>query len=128
VQNKVVVHVIGSKILKGTTADFSPNKGVFHLHERELGVHLEIRISHLKAVYFVKTFEGRPEYNEKTDVERIGCGKKIRINFKDGETQIGYTQGYTPDRPGFVVFPADPESNNERIFVVTASTSNIEFL
>ena len=82
----------------------------------------------LKAVYFVKTYEGRPAYNERTDIERIGFGKKIKILFKDGETQIGYTQGYTPNRSGFIVFPADPESNNERIYVVTAATSKIEFI
>lgn len=127
-QNKVVVHFVGSTILKGTTADFFPNREVFHLLERNLGVNIEVRVSSLKAVYFVRTYEGRPEYDEKTDVERAGLGRRIRILFKDGETQIGYTQGYAPNRSGFFVFPADPESNNERIYVVTAATDKVEFI
>jgi hypothetical protein len=39
----------------------------------------------------------------------------------------GYTSGYSPDRPAFFVFPADPQSNTERIFVVTAATGHVEF-
>jgi len=127
-QNKVVVHIVGGKILKGTTANFFPNREVFHLQEKENGENLEISVSILKAVYFVKAFEGSPEYDERTNMARVGCGRKIKIYFKDGETQIGYTQGYTPGRSGLFVFPVDPESNNERIYIVAASTSKIEFL
>lgn len=128
VQNKVVVHIVGGKILKGTTADFFPNRDLFHLHDQERNENIEIRMNTLKAVYFVKTYEGRPDYAEKTDVERIGCGKKIKIIFRDGETQVGYTQGYAPNRPGFFVFPADPECNNDRIYVITAATRKVDFL
>jgi len=125
-QNKVVVHLVDGRILKGTTADFFPNKEVFHLQVREQSENLEIRVATLKAVYFVKTFEGRPEYNEKSNVERSGCGRKVTIYFKDGETQFGYTQGYAANRPGFFVFPADPESNNDRIYIMMAATSRID--
>lgn len=61
-------------------------------------------------------------------MERTGLGKKIQVDFKDGEILVGYSQGFTPNRPGFFVFPADPESNNDRIFVFTAATKAVCFL
>jgi hypothetical protein len=125
--NKVVLQFVGGKILKGTTEDFFPNKETFHLKDNETGANTQINFPNLKAVFFVKSFTGNPAYQEKTDVERAGFGKKIRVVFNDGETQIGYTQGFAPNRPGFFVFPADPDSNNERIFVITRSTREVQF-
>jgi hypothetical protein len=127
-QNKVVVHMADGALLKGTTADFFPNKATFHLQEEGAGESHSIDVASLKAVYFVKSFAGRSDYREKPDVERAGCGRKIKISFNDGEIQFGYTQGYAPNRAGFFVFPADPESNNDRIYVITAATGKVELL
>jgi hypothetical protein len=60
-------------------------------------------------------------------MERPGLGKRIQVKFKDGEVLIGYTSGYSPDRTGFFVFPSDPDSNNEKVFVMTAATANVSF-
>jgi hypothetical protein len=127
-QNKIIVRFTDGKILKGTTADLFPNKAVFHLQEMESGTLQEIDIHHLKAVYFVKSFEGDPGYQEKDDIERVGLGRKIKVHFKDGETLVGYTQGYSPNRDIFIVFPSDPDSNNEKVFVVTQATSKVCFV
>lgn len=127
-QNQIIVRFSDGKILKGTTADLFPNKTVFHLQEKDGGSLQEIDIFRLKAVYFVKSFEGRPDYTERTDAERVGLGRKIKVHFKDGETLVGYTQGYAPNRDIFIVFPCDPESNNEKVFVVTKSTDVVSFL
>jgi hypothetical protein len=61
-------------------------------------------------------------------MERRGFGRKMRVLFRDGETIIGYTQGFSPARQGFILFPGDPGSNNDRIFIVTAATEEINFL
>jgi hypothetical protein len=127
-QNTVVVHLPGGALLKGTTQNFFPNKDKFHLTDRDTGEIREIPLAGLKAVFFVKDFAGDPNYQERVDGERSGLGKRIQVNFKDGETLVGYSQGYTPNRPGFFVFPADPESNNDRIFVLTAATVSVRFL
>jgi len=87
----------------------------------------EIKVADLKGVFFVKTFEGNPARHERTDLERAGMGKRIQVNFKDGEVLIGYTSGYSPGRVGFFVFPADRESHTEKIFVVTDATTNVTF-
>ena len=114
--------------MKGETNDFFPNKDFFHLVCKGSGETLEIDLFELKAIYFVKTFEGNPDYNERHDIERAGFGKKIQVQFKDSETVIGYTQGFSPNRPGFFLFPVDASSNNDRIFIVNSSTEEIGFI
>ena len=126
--NTVVLHFNTGIIQKGTTDDFFPNKDMFHFRENDRGEIREIRLGDLKAVYFVKNFDGDPNYQERDDVARVGFGKKIRVNFKDGETQVGYTQGFSPDRIGFFVFPVDPASNNDRVFVVKSATDKVQFI
>jgi small nuclear ribonucleoprotein (snRNP)-like protein len=127
-QNRIIVRFTDGKILKGTTVDLLPNKSVFHLSENDSGAVHKIDIVNLKAIYFVKSFEGNRDYQEKSDSERVGLGKRIRVSFRDGETLVGYTQGYSANRSLFIVFPCDPESNNEKVFVVTGATDNVAFV
>lgn len=126
--NKVVLNYNGRAVRKGTTDNFSPMKEQFHVKDHATGEMFEVTFAALKAVYFVKSFEGDPAYAENAEAVRTGFGRRIRIVFKDGETQFGYTQGFSPSRPGFFVFPVDEGSNNERIFVITASTREITFV
>lgn len=125
---KIVVRFADGRVVKGTTEDLAANKVLFHLTEAETGKRYEISTEELKAIFFVKSFQGNPEHREKLDVERVGLGKKIKVSFKDGETIVGYTQGFSPARATFIVFPCDPESNNEKVFVVTAATAKVEFI
>jgi len=126
-QFQVVVHFADGRLLKGHATDFFPNKETFHLEEKGSGETNEIKVSELKGVFFVKTLQGNPAHHERKDLERPGMGKRIQVKFEDGEVLIGYTSGYSPDRPGFFVFPSDPESNNEKVFVVTAAATNVSF-
>jgi|ERR1039457_138038 small nuclear ribonucleoprotein (snRNP)-like protein len=127
-QNKIIVRYTDGKLLKGTTADLFPNKAIFHIKEHDSDAIQEINITYLKAVYFVKTYEGDPDHHERNDIERVGMGKKIEVSFKDGETLVGYTQGYSPVRDIFIVFPSDPDSNNEKVFVIAKETSKVTFI
>jgi len=132
-QNKIVIRYPDGRLEKGTTTDFFPNKDTFHL--APVGMQpgskpLEIRISDLKAVFFVRDFTGNRDYNDRKefDPSKPAVGRKIKVVFKDGELMVGTTQGYQPNRPGFFVVPADEKSNVERCFVVTASTKEVAFL
>lgn len=127
-QNQIIIHFNDGKILKGTTADLFPNKRIFHLKDKDTGLIQEIDVFLLKSIFFVKSFEGNAGYQERSDIERTGLGKKITVHFKDGEILVGYTQGYTPNRDIFIVFPSDPNSNNERVFVVTHATDKVSFV
>lgn len=135
--NKVVARYKDGLIIKGKTCDFNPNKTIFHV-ELESGdvvkVDMEtlkivkINTEELKAAFFVKDFKGKAEYAESYSDVIAGAGKKIRIDFADGEVIIGHALNYSPDRDGFFVIPADLQSNNERIFVILSATKKITFL
>lgn len=127
-QNKIVIRYADGKIKKGTTEDFFPNKDIFHIKDNDNGEYREINIKDLKAVFFVKSFEGNSKYQERADSERVGLGRKIIVQFKDREKLVGYTQGFSRDRAGFIVFPSDPNSNNDKVFVVTAATDKVDFV
>ena len=91
---------------------------------------LDVYVNVLKAVFFVKDFNGDSQYQEKKtfDTVKPAVGKKIKVVFKDGEELVGTTQGYQPGRPGFFVFPADPGSNMDRVFVFSAATRMVSFV
>jgi hypothetical protein len=52
----------------------------------------------------------------------------VEITFTDGETLVGSTLGYDPKRPGFFIFPADPESNNARVFALSKAVRLVRYL
>ena len=76
-------------------------------------------------MFFVRDFAGDPKRHEARGFDRattdISRGKKIAIRFKDGEMIFGFTLTYMPDRSGFFFTPADPASNNLRIYVLTSA-------
>jgi hypothetical protein len=125
--NKVVVRFKDGSIMKGKTNDFFPNKTSFHL-ETLNGETKTIDVEKLKAFFWVKDYEGNKNYDEDYEDEIAGTGRKIIVKFSDGESIIGYTLGYSPDRQGFFMTPADLKSNNQRIFVIKSASEKIEFI
>lgn len=125
--NKVVVRFKDGVIMKGQTSDFFPNKKEFHL-EVQTGEIVSINTEQLKAVFFVKDLEGDKNRKDMYDDIIAGGGRKIEVQFADGEVIVGFSQGYSPDRIGFFFIPADKKGNNDRIFVVTSATKKITFL
>lgn len=125
--NKVVVKFKDNTVAKGKTSDFFPNKVQFHLEDMN-GEIAEISIEDLKAIFFVKDFDGNKDHQDNYNDEIAAGGRKLKVLFMDGETVVGYTLGYSPDRQGFYMTPADLKGNNERIFVVKSATEKIEFL
>jgi len=129
---KVVVRYVDGRVVKGTTQDFFPNKDRFHLlsDTTVLEEPAEVLIRDLKAVFFVKDFGGNPGYNERKEYNNgdKAQGRKVEILFVDGEKLVGSTLGYDPNRLGFFLFPVDPESNNMRVFAVTAAVKNVRYI
>ena len=128
--NKVVVRFSDGRVQKGTTEDFYPNRPAFHIRPLGGSVMLDVRCKDLKAVFFVRDFAGDPKRHETRGFERattdISRGKKIAIRFKDGELIFGFTLTYMPDRNGFFITPADPASNNLRIYVLIQAAREIK--
>ena len=127
VSNRVVIRFKDNSVLKGTTSNFFPNKDRFHLEQLN-GQRIEVRIEELKAIFFVKDFDGNKDRKDNYGDKVAGGGRKISVTFADGETILGYTLGYSEDRSGFYLNPADLKANNERIFVVKSATQKIEML
>jgi hypothetical protein len=128
--NKVAIRYKNGRVLKGRTHDFMPGKPLFHLHTEESPQAVDIKMEELKAVFFIKDFEGRPEYSEvKIFPEKhpTSKGRKIAVLFTDGELLTGFTLAYDPKRPGFFMMPTDEMSNNERIYVVKSAVKEVGF-
>jgi hypothetical protein len=129
---KVVVRYANGKVLKGYTQDFFPNKDRFHLFPTDktdaLGV--DVFVKDLKAIFLVRDFVGNPQYVERKRYinGEKPSGRKIEVIFRDGELIVGSTLGYDRNRPGFFVLPADPKSNNVRIFVVASAVTQVRQL
>lgn len=125
-ENKVIAHYTDGTLLKGTTLDFFPGRPVFHLMEDCGDIH-EVAIDELKAVFFVHTLEGNAARPERRGFfTRYTQGKKVMVEFADGETLFGYTLSYSKRGLGFFMFPGDPDSNNIKIFVVHRSTRRVK--
>ncbi len=127
--NRVVVHLMDGEVLKGTAMDFFPNRPTFLLKPLDAEEPVEIRCEWIKAIFFVKSFEGdhrrRDLRSFMAGPPQAAKGSKIAVHFKDGELLTGYCMNYTPGREGFVVFPADPKSNNLRVYVAAAATAEV---
>lgn len=130
---KIVVRFVDGRVIKGSTQDFSPNKPLFHLHPYDANVSnegIEIFVKDLKAVFFVRDFEGNAQHKERKqflDGERPS-GRMVQITFADGEVLVGTTLGYDPKRQGFFLFPADSEGNNMRIYAVSKAIRKFHYL
>ena len=129
----VVVHFKDGRLLKGFTHDFTPMKDAFHLtseQSKDRGSEYEINFADLKAIFFVKTLEGNKDYAEKKKFEEVDTsglkGLKIKVVFFDGEIIRGISLGYSKSSKGFFVIPVDPESNNERIYVISDALREVK--
>ena len=127
--NHVVAHLLDGTLLKGTTEDFSANRLSFHVYEPGDSKASEVLCKQLKAVFFVKDLSGNPDRRDIPGFIRgpgeTNQGKKVGVRFKDKETIFGYTLSYSRERSGFFLTPADPGSNNLRVYVLTAATLEV---
>lgn len=129
---KVVARYTNGRVIKGFTQDFFPNKDRFHLYPaaKPSGEATEVLVKELKAIFFVQDFVGNRLYKErKKYIEgEQPSGRKVEVTFIDGEVLVGSTLGYDPSRPGFFFFPADPKSNNIRVFAVSTAVKKVRYL
>ncbi|MBN2419863.1 MAG: hypothetical protein JXL81_10795 [Deltaproteobacteria bacterium] len=125
--NQIVIHSKNGNIKKGNTNDFLPNKATFHLTRREGDIE-EIKVDECKAIFFVKDLDGDKDYKYAYGDVIPGGGKKVNVDFNDGESIVGYALGYSADRQGFFITPADVSGNNQRVYAVTSSVKKVTFL
>ncbi len=90
----------------------------------------EVAYDDLKAVFYVKNLEGREDYHDRKEFtsDSPKTGEKVEVKFEDGELLRGRVINYDEEKQGFFLNPADPDSNDEKIFVVFNALEEVNFL
>ena len=118
--NNVVARFRDGRVLKGSSLDAHSPKPTFHLKTPD-GPMQELAREEMKAIFFVRSFDGDPDRDDSTDVDpedrRARGMKAVRVTFEDDEVIVGLTAHFPVTRPFFFVLPVDADSNNIRILV-----------
>jgi hypothetical protein len=118
---RVVVRYADGRVLKGY-ADFDPEQPTFPLlpPDDPDAENVEVAVADLKAVFFVRSFDGDPGHDESKDLyqSRPPDTRKVSVRFQDGEELVGHTRQLDRHRSGLFFTPLDPRSNNVRVFAV----------
>jgi len=131
-ERKIVVHTQKGSIHKGVTHDFEPGASKFHLLPAEGGgVPIELSVSELKALFYVKDYIGNRHFvARKAFDEGHWEGRRAVVTFSDGEEIWGTLAEGADDEDGagFYFIPADKEDNNVRIFVVRSAMKELRLV
>lgn len=127
---KVVIRFNDGKLVKGWTEDTpARNDEMVITPAEDPESTLKIKLRNAKAIFFVKSFDGAPERSKPSGFPSDSCAAKshVLVEFKDGEHLWGCASGHVlPTMAGnFYVSPADPASNNERVYVVSGGVASV---
>lgn len=129
--SRVVARYRDGRMLKGTTINFRPEIPHCHIDpvDRPYGEGERVDFKDLKALFFVRDLRGNPAHEERKEfVHPPGYGRRVCVEFTDGEKMVGVVHALDRKKPGFFLFPADPASNNERVFAIFEAVRAIEYL
>jgi hypothetical protein len=124
--HKIVVHYLDGSLLKGHARFFFHHQMHLLIQTME-GEEQLIPFSAVKAVFFVRSFTGDRHRHDKKDFVpgSPSFGQMVRVTFLDGEVIPGRSMNYRPEDRGFYLKPADPESNNQIIYVPQSSVREV---
>lgn len=133
-RQKIILRFVDGRIIRGYIGKFSPSDESVSI-EDELSNNQIVKISDLKAIFFVKSFEGDKKYSDrKAFTQPTVSGKRVFVRFFDGESMMGYIEGKLPwekgffleqKKGGFFLVPVDNRSNNTKVFVVAGSVQDV---
>lgn len=125
---KVVARYLDGRLVKGYTFDFGPAQPRFHVFAESSasGASTQVLLRDLKALFFVRDLAGDPARHDATKFPPgAATGPHVEVRFRDGELMVGTVEGSATDSPGFFLVPADPGSNNLRVYVLAAATRSV---
>src|SRR5580765_8195048 len=90
---RVVVRYADGRVLKGY-ADFDPEQATFLVAPLEDSESdgVEVAVADLKAVFFVRSFDGDPAHDESKELyqTRPAGPRKVSVQLRDGEGVVGH--------------------------------------
>jgi hypothetical protein len=135
---KIVAHLRDGKLVKGYADLPLPTDAAgvvgtvpvslpkqLHIEATESGKKHSVSLTSLKALFFVKSFQGNSQYaeikffNGEPKVE----GLWVHLTFHDNEKIEGIVHNSLAflTEPGFLMKPPDPNSNNQAVYVLKES-------
>ncbi len=123
---KVVVRLQDKTLLKGKISNFSPFHSFFQLDLLN-GDSVLVKIDKIKAMFFVKSFDGNKHYKYKYEDNLSWIGDKITLKFRDGEKMVGYSQHFDFTPKGYFITPADVNGNNTYVFASKSAIDSMSF-
>jgi hypothetical protein len=142
---KVVARLRGGKLIKGYVEAF-PITDFDELIQKDpwtlplqMGIRsaessetLSVPLNTLKALFFVRSFNGSKDYEEVKFFEKNPPirGLWVQVKFYDNEFIEGVVRNslhYLVD-PGFFLKPPDPKGNNEILYVIKESLAAFHVL
>lgn len=128
--NRVVVRYADGRLRKGFVRDFLASRGIVEVWpspDAPPTTRVVVPFHQLKAIFFVRDFEGDASYAGGASSATNARGRKIAVTFLDGEQLTGVTLTYKPEAVGFLVTPLDAQDNNTQVFVVSQSIRHVQF-
>jgi hypothetical protein len=138
---KIVAHLRTGKLLKGyadlplPTEKGGPIASAPIALPKQLAIEVSgndrkhlVPLTSLKALFFVKSFEGNSQYAEIKffNVEPKVEGLWVHLTFHDGEKIEGIVHNSLAFvvEAGFLMKPPDPNSNNQAVYVLKESLTH----
>ena len=129
-RHNLVVRYVDGRIEKGICFMLNPKESRFVLECVDaqgitINKTVKVRFSEIKALFTVKSFDGKFDKHER-HAEYTPGGSKVFVKFKDGEVIEGITlQAYNPDVRRFYLIPIDADSNNITILIEAAAVERV---
>lgn len=127
---KVVIRLRSGEVQSGFAREDDLGDAVRILDRK--GKERTFKVDDLKAVFFVKDFQGDPEYR---DLQFLGkqdpSGKVwVRLELFDGEVMEGRVRNDVDllRGDGIRLWPSDKDTNNDMAFVVRSAIKKFAFL
>ncbi len=137
-RERVVLRLSDGSVLKGYLNGFSPAADEVVLVDAATSETHRVEVAKMKAIFFVRSFDGDREYREKKAYGPARPrGNRVYIKFKDGESLVGFLEGDVPwekgfflsrpgsDGNGFFLLPVDKDANNRKVFVIASSVADV---
>lgn len=126
----MVVAFLDGRRMKGYIHRFSAKEDHFRLFLEQDTAEREgaaVQMKDLKAIFFARDFVGSGEYGESQELDLQNQSRKAEVTFRDGEKLVGTTDTYNSHRVGFFLVPADPRSNDLRVFGIAKNAAQIRW-